>query len=262
VSDLIMFEGGPEQLFDVRLERTEGSVRASMPLRDRYRDPVTGSSVGALGVLTDDVLAYQIIGDLPAGTWSISTEIWLDLLAPLPTDGSLVHGTSRTLAVDTFTGFSEGRLTDEHGHLLATCRERARAIAEDATDMSVPDFTLPEGEDVLELLDLQAVDDDTMTMPMAPHLQNPRGMLHGGVSLCASEVVAARSRHASNPGLVTTSVHIVHTRGIPDGAKVEFRATTRHAGRTLWVTDVTGWVDGKAGCVAEITAQPASPPDA
>jgi acyl-coenzyme A thioesterase PaaI-like protein len=210
-------------------------------------------SLGALGVLVDDVLGYAIIDSLPPRSWSVSTEIWVDLLAPLPTDGSRVHACARTAQVGSF---ATGRVVDAEGRLLAECRERGREIA-DVPDPAggVQPFELPDtAVDLGELIGLRP-DGNDMVLDVTPVLGNPRRMLHGGVSLCASELVAARSRQADAPDLVTTSLHIVHCRPVPAGARLEFSVTTRHAGRTLWISDVVGTVEGRPCTLARISAE-------
>ena len=92
-------------------------------------------------------------------------------------------------------------------------------------------------------------------MTVTPALENPRRMLHGGISLCASEVAATRSRRVAGSDLGTSSLHIVHSRAIPAGSRVEFHTTTQHAGRSLWITDVIGVVDGRTCTIARVSAE-------
>ena len=63
---------------------------------------------------------------------------------------------------------------------------------------------------------------------------------------------------ALRPDLVTASVHIAYTRGIPIGADLTFRATTRHDGRSLAVIDVDGIVGDRVGTTARVVLHPAS----
>lgn len=258
MTELTIFEAGPETLFGVgRVEQAAVEVTGSMPTGRPYVGPDGRPCIGSLGVLIDNVLGYVIIDSLAGGAWSISTEIWLDMVGRLPEDGSRVTATASTIRADHVSGFSTGVILDAHGTLLGLCRQRGRAIAESPEQFKVPAYDTPGPAitDVAGLLGLVAHGPDSMTMPVTPALLNPRSMLHGGVSLCASEVVAAASRSALDPRLVTTSVHIVHARAVPAGACVDFRATTRHAGRTLWITEVTGYVGGRAATLARVSAE-------
>ena len=51
-------------------------------------------------------------------------------------------------------------------------------------------------------------------------------------------------------------MHIAYTRGIPIGAELVCRATTRHGGRSLAVIDVDGMVDGRVGTTARVVLHP------
>jgi acyl-coenzyme A thioesterase PaaI-like protein len=254
VSIALVYATGPETLFGVgRVEHGEGTVRGSMPSRAALVGPDGRPSVGALGVLVDNVLGYSIIDSLEHGTWSVSTEIWLHLLASLPHDGGQVRAAAHAVQRGSF---ATGTIVDEQGGLLATCSQRGRAVAGAPLDpLDLPPFELPAGpRDVADLLGLRA-EGEVLAMRVTPVLENPRRMLHGGISLCASEVAATRSRRLAGSDLATSSMHIVHSRAISAGSLVEFHATTHHAGRSLWITDVVGVVDGRQCTLARVSAE-------
>ena len=202
------------------------------------------------------MLGYSIIASLPKDSWSISTEIWVDVVAALPDDGSRILGESRCVAAGSF---ASGRLVDASGRLLAECRERGRRI-DDPPDFAaarapvvVPVPSAPE-TGLAGLIGLRH-DGDASWVEMTPVLENPRRMMHGGISLAACEQAAAWSRLGAGCELPTSSVHIVHTRAVPPDALLELRAATVHSGRSLWVTDVAGTVAGKLCATARVTAQ-------
>lgn len=253
MSQLAVLPTGPEELFGVgAVAAVGGSVVGSMPSGAPFTDLHGRPTLGALGVLVDDVLGYAINDSLSPGTWSVTTEIWVDLLAPLPADGSRVRADGRALQAGSF---ATGRVLDADGHLLAECRERGRATANVPEAAGGPSFELPDGaDDLAGLIGLRA-EGDHLVLEVTPVLGNPHRILHGGLSLCASDLAATRSREADAPGLVTTSLHIVHARPVPIGARVEFTVTTRHAGRTLWVSDVVGTVAGRPCTLARVSAQ-------
>jgi acyl-coenzyme A thioesterase PaaI-like protein len=88
-------------------------------------------------------------------------------------------------------------------------------------------------------------------------LRNPLGIMHGGVSLCASEYAAILAlKDTPGPALTTASVHMIYARPIAGGADVRFAATVLRRSRGMAVVDVTGYSGGKASTFARITAQP------
>lgn len=244
----------PDALFGVRDIAQDGDrVSARMSTGPHLAGPCGEPGAGALGVLADNVLGYALMASLPVGAWSISTEIWLDVIAPLPGDGGELTAAATPVSSGSF---STGRVLDEAGRLVAECRQRGRrSIDGPKVDYAVPRALPPSTPNGLGDLIGLGSEGDTHMLEMTSELANPRQMLHGGVSLAASELAAARSRAQSGSALPTTSVHIVHSRGVPLGAKVEFRTETVHAGRTLWLTDVLGTVEGKVCTATRVTAQ-------
>lgn len=247
---------GPEEAFGVgAVETGEEGMQGSMPMSPRFTGPDGRPSAGSLGVLVDDVTGYTVIDGLLGGSWSVSTEIWIDLLGPVPATGTL-SARARLLHGTAVSAFTEGSVHDESGGCVAVCRQRGRAIPEDPADLDRPDYRVRSGAgDLTELIGLRTLDADRAALTVTPDLENPRHMMHGGITLCASEVTAVRSRMAAGVDLPTSSIHTSYTRGIPAGSEVELRATTRHAGRTFWVSEVTGWVAGRIASVTTVSAQ-------
>jgi acyl-coenzyme A thioesterase PaaI-like protein len=243
---------GPEALLRVgELTFEDGAYRGSMPVGpwlavDR-RTPA-----GAVSVLVDDLLAYAIVEELPAGRWSVSAEITLDVLRPLPTSGRLYVKAER-VHTDGLGGFATGTVKDESGRLLATCTQRGRFIR-------APEGLVEEGAwggpprpgDLERLL---AVRPD-VPMPTTDVLANEGDALHGGVAMLASDLVAT----ALAPDLVTASIHITYARAIPIGVDVIWRASVRHPGRSLTVVDVDGVVDDRVCTTARVVLHPTTPP--
>jgi acyl-coenzyme A thioesterase PaaI-like protein len=94
---------------------------------------------------------------------------------------------------------------------------------------------------------------------VSPALQNPLRNLHGGISLCASELAATGAlRGDGRPSLVTASVHVVYVRPAPSGRQVLFTSTVTHRGRSLASVDVVGRVDSKPVTLTRVTAHAAS----
>jgi uncharacterized protein (TIGR00369 family) len=88
--------------------------------------------------------------------------------------------------------------------------------------------------------------------------QNVLGNLHGGISLCASDILATMALTApGQPPLATSSIRVSYSRPVPGDARIEYQAAVRHRGRSFGVVDVVGSVDGKTCTIAHLTAQTA-----
>src|SRR5688572_524684 len=119
-----MRASGPDELFGIGpLEQHGGAITGSMHAGPWTLGADGRPAVGALGVLADNVLGYAVMASLTPGSWSISTEIWIDLVGPVPT----LETKLTAEAVPSQAGsFSLGRIIDEHGRPVAECRQRGR----------------------------------------------------------------------------------------------------------------------------------------
>ena len=239
---------GPEALLRMgELTAQDRVFRGSMPvgpwLAAQRRTPA-----GTLAVLVDDLLGYALTDDLPSGRWSVSTEITLDVLRPLPTSGRLLAD-ARVVQSDAQGGFAAGTVRTEDGTRIAVCTQRGRFIP-------APDGLVEEGAwggpprpgDLERLLGVR----DGVPLTTTDVHANEGGNLHGGVSMLVSDVVAG----ALAPGLVTSSIHITYTRAVPIGAEITWRAEVRHPGRSLTVVDVDGVVDDRVCTTARVVLHP------
>ena len=151
--------------------------------------------------------------------------------------------------VDAQGGFATGTVTDEDGP-CSPCRPSAAASS------VAPEGLVEEGAwggpatpgDLERLLAARADD------PCPPPTCTPtRAATCTAASRCSlADLVAGALR----PDLVTASVHIAYTRAIPIGAELIWRATIRHASRSLAVIDVDGVVDGRVGTTARVVLHP------
>lgn len=244
----------PAHLFGIDTPRQYGwRVRASAPSGPHLLGPDGRVALGSIGVLVDEVLGYAVMAGLGDGAWSISTEIWIDLLGgALPAEGDL---TAEATSIQ-HGSFSTGEVRAQDGSLLASCRQRGRRVDFDASTVEPRTVRPPRpgGESVAELLGLDLAGSRT-TLVVAENHVNPRGLLHGGVSLAACEVAATAARVAAGSFLATTSIHVAHTRPVPLGSVVELVVEPRHAGRTLWLSDVHALVDGKTCATGRVSAE-------
>jgi acyl-coenzyme A thioesterase PaaI-like protein len=268
---LEMVETCAGDLFGVREHDQRGeTVSATMTLGDHHLGPGVRTAVGSLGVMVDEVLGYAIMASLPAGSWSISTEIWVDVLRPVPPVGAQLRAEARAIAPGSF---AVGRVLDDAGVPVAECRERGRWISRPA--MAVPAAGAGSGDagsrgrgsaglasrgpgsaGLSALLGLvQREEASRGRLPVIRPLTNPSEVLHGGASFAGCEELATAARVAAGCDLPTTSVHIVHTRPAPLDSVLELTVRTVHAGRSLWLNDVTASVEGKVCATARVTAQ-------
>ena len=245
---LPVVETGPEALFRLGEILVDGpTFRGSMAVGS-WLEVAARTPAGALAVLVDDVLGFAIVEDLPSGRWSVSAEITLDVLRPLPRVGE-VHVTASLVHLDDLGGVSTGRVTDDDGTVIALCTQRGRFIPAPPDLVEEGSWGGPVAAGDLERL-LGARADEPMTATEV--LANEGGNLHGGISMCVSDLVAG----AVAPELVTASVHITYTRGIPLGSSVTWRPDVRHRGRSLAVVDVDGVVDDRVCTTARVVLHP------
>jgi acyl-coenzyme A thioesterase PaaI-like protein len=257
--------GPPEELFRLGPIETHGSVvRGSMPVGEWLTEGSGRINAGSLGVLIDDVLGYSLLHSRPADHWSVSTEITLDIMTPLRRSTSGVHAEANTLHVGTHGAFSTGLVHDDDGRLVAHCTQRGRFIPGPDSELLLDPDMRPARCDVTDLMDLLGCHADTadtgpeVVLDATGMLRNPRGNLHGGIALCASDLAASRAlAWTGGPELVTSSVHITYTRPIPAGSTISFRPVVTHRGRSLGAVEVIGSVDGKTCTTARIAAEQA-----
>ena len=122
-------EGGPERFFRVTRPKAEGEViSSSMPTGPWLNGPSGRPLAGALGVLIDNVAGYVLVLGRPPGGWSVSAEITLDLLRPVPADGSVLTAEGSVRHANQVGGFSSASVTDGSGQLLAVCTQHGRWV--------------------------------------------------------------------------------------------------------------------------------------
>jgi acyl-coenzyme A thioesterase PaaI-like protein len=248
---LPLIAGGPEDLFRLEPVRYDGERLTGSMLAGPW---VTGDDgrtpAGAVGVLLDDVLGYALIDARPEGRWSVSAEITLDVLEPLPTEGR-IHAVADLVHVGGLGAFATGRLTDDDGRLVAVGTQRGRFVPM-AGDPGSPSYAPVEGStDAVRWLDSTYAGPEPFVVPDL--MANPLGNVHGGMSLCLSDLVA---RGAVADHLTTASLHITYTRAIPVGATLAYTTEVHHEGRSLAVVDVTARVDGRPATVARVVLHP------
>ncbi|MCQ4079180.1 hotdog fold thioesterase [Streptomyces sp. RB6PN25] len=256
-------ESGPERSFRVTGLAADGDlVSGSMPTGSWLNGPAGRPTAGALGVLVDEVLGHAIMLEPPVDHWSVSSEISVDICRQIPTDGTLLSAQARILHADSRGGISSGSVVDDRGRLVSGCRQHGRWVRELPAQLptdggaTVPD-PRPGAEGVLGLLGAQVKitgDGAELHLVVTPELVNPLGNLHGGIALCASDVVAHAALEAAGRPSDTASLHIAYARPIPLDTAVRFEASVAHSGRSFGVVRVTGTNGtGKPYTIATVT---------
>lgn len=84
-SAITYLELGPESLFGIgTVVGDEKSARGTMRTGPRSTGPDGQGSAGSLGVLVDDGLGYSIAARTPDQMTTVTTQLHLDVLAPIP----------------------------------------------------------------------------------------------------------------------------------------------------------------------------------
>lgn len=250
--------GGPERLFRIdSVAAGTTAVTGSMTTGPWSAAPDGRPCAGSLGVLVDNVLGYAIQARRPEHQWSVSTEISIDFLSEVPTDGSPLYAEGRALRADAVGGLASGQVSDSTGQVVAQCRQRGRFVPQSPT---TPVATVYDGlltADAAALIGAQA-GTSGLHLAVTTQLGNPLGNLHGGVSLCASELAGLAALGSSDQALVTASIHVAYVRPAPVGTHLLFSSTILHRGRTLGLAQVVSTNEsGKACTIATVTAHQA-----
>lgn len=239
---------------------------------------------GALAVLVDEVLGFAMVDAEPDRRWSASSDISLELFAPLAA-GQELTARGHTLWVGGDQSYAECTVTDSTGAVVGHATQRGRYNDEPAVEED-ESVTTP-ADNALELFGISEVvpgptlgevpggimangeaaaaagdtglPSATVALSVGGAAQNPQGNLHGGVSIIASLLAAKRALALrGNAGLAATSIRIAYARAATAGQRVEYTASMLYGGRSLSVLQVVGMADGKPRTIAQVTAHPFS----
>jgi acyl-coenzyme A thioesterase PaaI-like protein len=255
--------GRPENLFDLGPVLAEsGSARASMLTGPWLRGGDGRLSPAGLGVLVDDVLGQAVLMKRPAGLWSVTTELNIDVAAPLPDNGQLVSATASSALIDEAGGLARGEVRDAAGRCLAVATTWARYAVGLPDEVLVPPelpADVARGECLTELLQVRICGTGLLELPPRADLGNPQGVVHGGVLLCLAVMAAEQALH--DRPLEIASVRVVYLR--PAVLELTFAPVIVHPGRSFGVVRVD--VTNAAGALctsATVTARSAAGPRA
>jgi uncharacterized protein (TIGR00369 family) len=218
---------------------------------------------GSLGVLVDNVLGYAVLLERPLDHWSVSSEISIDLCAPIES-GSTLFARARPVHSDARGAVTSGEVVDDGGRLVAVCRQHGRYVSHLPTlDEAEGRATRPSvdpapASSVYELLGGKPVPGDgsaVFDLMATPSLVNPLGNVHGGITLCAADVTAIAALETPGSHWSTASIRVSYVRPIPLGSTVTFEARVAHSGQTFAAALVDARnAEGKLCATATVTA--------
>jgi uncharacterized protein (TIGR00369 family) len=255
--------GRPENLFDIGPVLAEsGGARASMPTGPWLRGRDGRLSPAGLGVLLDDVLGQAVLTSRSAGLWSVTTELNIDVAAPLPADGQKLSASATPLLLDDAGGLARGEVRDAAGRCLAVGTTWARFVAGVPAEIFDPPklpVAVARGACLSDLLQVRVLDSGLLDLPSRADLGNPQGVVHGGVLLSLAVMSAEQALYDSQ--LEIASVRVVYLR--PAVRELKFVPVIVHHGRSFGVVRVD--VTNAAGALctsATVTARSAAGPRA
>ena len=247
-------------------EEPDGSISWHQPVADQFVDPSGRFATGGLAVLVDSGLGSENHRHRPAGVWTVTTELRVDLLARPRTGSTGLGLRSDHLGDDGHCLTTRGEVLDDDGTVLAAglvkSMEISGVVGLEGYDEEPPWPSRLEPGTLAEVLCLTLHDRDggppgqrvvEGVIEPEPALANPLGNLHGGVFAAAAEVAGAavfpHEREVSS-----SSLDVRYIRQIPLVDPVTVRAEAVHDGRSWGIAHVST-VDerGRVCAVASVT---------
>ncbi|MFR9805010.1 acyl-CoA thioesterase domain-containing protein [Pseudonocardia sp. RS010] len=253
--------GRPETLFGLGpIHATLDRAEIPMATGPWLAGPGGRPSAAGLGVLVDDAFGQAILSPRGLDGWSVTTELSLDIAAPLPTDGREVLATGEPVMLDDGGGLARGRVTAADGRVLAigtTWHRYVPGVPASVLEPAPPPPVAPRGADLADLLAVEPCAE--LVLPVRPDLANPSEVVHGGI--LATLVMMLGEREWAGSDLALAAVNVRYLR--PAVGVVTFRTVVEHAGRSLALVRVEArTATGKlcaAGTVTGRTSVAATP---
>ncbi|HHX83781.1 MAG TPA: hotdog fold thioesterase [Actinomycetales bacterium] len=242
---------GPEPRLGITwTEDADGELTWHQIVADQVVAPEGRFALGGLAVLVDSALGSENHKRRPGGTWTVTTELRLDLLAT-PRAGSAGLGVRAAhLGDDGHCLTTRGEVLDDDGRVLAAGLVKSMEIrgieGADEYDEEPPwESALVPGTlaEVLCLDLREAAPGPTGARTVEgviapePSLANPIGALHGGVFAAAAETVGA-ALFSHERQVSSSSLDVRYVRQIPLVGPVTVRAEALHDGRSWGIAHV------------------------
>jgi uncharacterized protein (TIGR00369 family) len=254
----------PEALFGLGPVEVDGdAATATMRTAPWMVGPDGAASAGMLGVLFDDVVGQATLTARPDDHWPVTAELSIDVVAPLPADGTVLVAASRLLAAGPRTGSAQGEVRDPSGAVLAVATVVTQYVpgVPELDGTSARAVVPGAGGSLHEVLGGRLECDPgvgaTMTVTPTPALSNVAGNGHGGVLAALADVVATAAVADAAAPLRTCGLRVAYLRPAVLDDPVRLEARVVHRGRSAALTriDVTGG-DGRLCTAATVTAGP------
>ncbi len=214
------------------------------PVGDQFVDPVGRFATGGLAVLVDSGLGAENHRRRPRGTWTVTTELRLDLLARPRAGTTGLSVRTDHLGDDGRCLTTRGDVVDDDGRVVAAGLVKTMEIpaVDDSDDYDDeppwPSALVPGTLAEVLCVTLGESGDGprgsrVVEAVIAPELAlaNPLGKLHGGVFAAVSEIAGAavfpHEREVSS-----SSLDVRYLRQIPLDRPVTVRAEVIHEGRS------------------------------
>ena len=237
-----------------------------------------GRPFGAAGaVVMDNTLAMALHAAEPRLQWIVTTELSLEVLRPLPADGTVLESWTRPRVADGLGGMATGTLRGADGTEYLRASGWFQGV-ERHDPAAVERFTaraaLPLGPDTE--VPLHRILGASGTTPAPPpgrpevtdgfgagwgfdrtdELHNPHGAVHGGAMAMMAALAAQRSM-GDRAGFDLQSLRTMFLR--PATGAITSRVRLRHAGRSLRIVQVelAGAPGAKPFVQAEAVFRPA-----
>jgi uncharacterized protein (TIGR00369 family) len=254
-------EGVPEYFMGVGgIDLVDKESFASLPTGPWLSWDGQNVAVGSLGVLFDNVLAYPMLSGSSEQTALVSTEITIDVVAPLGVDAGILRARGMLLARDESTAFATAELHTADGTLVAIASQRGRFVP--YQEAPLYDYCIVESASATSSLadlvwpgtDLPRLNQDGgIEVTVEPRLGNHMNCMHGGISLLVAEWSAIAAVGAQGRVMSTSSVRTAYARPMPVGSKATFETTVLHLGRNAaYVNVVARTEEGKCAVMATV----------
>ncbi|WP_373286694.1 PaaI family thioesterase [Citricoccus zhacaiensis] len=210
----------------------------------------------AAAVILDGALSSAIRAAVPDWKWPVTTELHLNLLRPLPSDGTVLEAWTRSEIIDNAGGLTSGDLRTPDGtvHVQATAWFHGHGQADDSNlEQSLRSAERPLGPNTeLPLAQLLHARDETaarsairsadleqalpgLAFDSHDDLVSPLGAIHGG-ALTMMAGLAAQHTLLDRLDVDLQSLRVTFLRA--GSGTVFTQARTIHSGRTLRVVEV------------------------